>query len=200
MAAGGGPPQADAGAFRDSLAEHRRGPGRLGKPWGRSLDLGYSPKNKPALICMDKAKEIVRTAVKMLPRKMRYSVRSSLGLYPLHQHPELNLIDFHKGSHIIFDVGAHEGGFTGDLLLRAPLSSVHCFEPNPAVFPTLEEKCKSYGTLENKPRATARNLAVGSTNESKEFLVTKNSACSSFLPRLHSTRTGQENSANLKGR
>lgn len=130
---------------------------------------------------MDKVKEMLRNAVRLLPRKMRYSVRSSMGLYELHQHPELNLIDFHKGSRVIFDVGAHEGGFTGDLLLRAPLSRVHCFEPNPGVFPILEKNCKSYGMLDNRPRAIANNIALGSTTESKEFLVTKNSACSSFF-------------------
>lgn len=102
-------------------------------------------------------------------------------LHDIRQHPELNVINFHSGSKVIIDVGAHVGGFTGDVLLRAPLAQFHCFEANPRVFSILEKNCISYGLLNHKPRALAHNIALGSKEEVRDFLITKNSACSSFF-------------------
>lgn len=133
------------------------------------------------MIIINRSKQYISNAAKILPKSLRYSLRSFLRLHELGNHPELNLIDFHSGSNIILDVGANEGGFAGEILLRAPLARVHCFEPNPNIFPTLKENCKTYGELNHAPRAIPHNIALGSSIESKEFLITQHHACSSFL-------------------
>lgn len=127
--------------------------------------------------------------VKILPKPLRYTIRSYGRLDESILHPDLNLIDFHTGSPIIFDVGANVGGFTGDLMLRAPLARFHCFEPNPEIFSTLKANVLRYGTLHNKPRAIANNFALGSREETKEFILTGNSVCSSFFEAAEKTRS-----------
>jgi FkbM family methyltransferase len=124
--------------------------------------------------------EILSLALKVLPKKARYSIRSFFALHDLRYHPELQLIDFHSGSRTILDAGANEGGFAGEILLRSPLSRLHCFEPNPNIFSILEKKCQSFGNFDNSPRAIAYNVALGRAPEIKDFMITNNSACSSF--------------------
>lgn len=131
---------------------------------------------------MVKPKKFLNQAVKIFPKKIRYNIRSFLALHDLLYHPELQLVDFHSGSRSILDVGANEGGFAGEILLRAPLAHLHCFEPNPNIFPILEKKCQGFGSLDNAPRAIAHNIALGSRTEDKDFMITNNSACSSFYP------------------
>jgi FkbM family methyltransferase len=126
-------------------------------------------------------KGYLSTAVKILPKPLRYSIRSYARLHEDILHPELKLIDFHTGSPIIFDVGANIGGFVGDLMLRAPLARFHCFEPHPEIFEALKRNCVKYGMLDNKPRAIANNFALGSREETKEFILTDRSVCSSFF-------------------
>ena len=136
---------------------------------------------KPGRDPLHNLKDILSASVKVFPKNLRYTIRSHMRLHDSQVHPELNLIDFNSGSKVIIDVGAHEGGFTGELLLRAPLAKFHCFEPNPNVFPILEKNCIGYGLLDHKPRALAHNVALGSKEGVHDFLITKNSACSSFF-------------------
>jgi hypothetical protein len=140
-------------------------------------------------------KRYLSTAVKILPKPLRYSIRSYARLHEDILHPELKLIDFHTGSPIIFDVGANIGGFVGDLMLRAPLARFHCFEPHPEIFEALKRNCVKYGMLDNKPRAIANNFALGSREETKEFILTDMSVCSSFLNRLINIAPGRVNGA-----
>ena len=67
-------------------------------------------------------------------------------------HPQLDCINFSSGSNIIFDVGANRGNFATSILLRAPLSQVHGFEPNPEIFSIFEEVSNNVGKNNGKPR------------------------------------------------
>lgn len=71
---------------------------------------------------------------RFLPRRWRWAVKRFLRLNQGLIHPQLNCINFSSGPNIIFDVGANRGNFATNILLRAPLSQVHGFEPNPEIF------------------------------------------------------------------
>lgn len=119
---------------------------------------------------------------RVLPQRLRWYIKSKLGLGRALLHSELNNINFSVGSRYILDVGANRGGFASDILLRAPLAEVHCFEPNTKVFPLLKEKCKKLGLFRNKPRAIANAIALGSSCGDEELIITEFHPASSFLP------------------
>ena len=64
----------------------------------------------------------------------------------------LDLIDFGSKECVILDVGANRGGFAGNILLHAPLATVHCFEPNQELYLELKNKATLFGRNLGKPR------------------------------------------------
>lgn len=116
------------------------------------------------------------------PLRWRWEVKRILRLNKGLIHPQLDHIDFSSGSNIIFDVGANRGNFATNILLRAPLSHVHGFEPNPDIFPVFEEVSNNVGKNNGKPRIIANQCGVGSTTGQIEFIVNKAHYTSSFLP------------------
>ncbi len=100
------------------------------------------------------------------------------------------MIDFQKGSRTVFDVGANRGNFAATILLGAPLSQVHCFEPNPELFPQLKEKCHSFGLEKGQPRAIPNAVGIGSKPGTLELIVTNFAAASSMLPISDASRVG----------
>ena len=97
-------------------------------------------------------------------------------------HPQLDCINFSSGSNIIFDVGANRGNFATSILLRAPLSQVHGFEPNPEIFSIFEEVSNNVGKNNGKPRIIANQCGVGRSTDQIEFIINKAHYTSSFLP------------------
>lgn len=117
-----------------------------------------------------------------LPRRWRWEIKRILRLNQGLIHPQLDHIDFFSGSNIIFDVGANRGNFATSILLRAPLSQVHGFEPNPEIFPVFEEVSNNVGKNNGKPRIIANQYGVGSAPAQTEFIINKAHYTSSFLP------------------
>jgi FkbM family methyltransferase len=113
-----------------------------------------------------------------------------LGIDMMKVHPELNCVDFRKGSRVILDVGANRGNFATNILLGAPLSEVHCFEPNPELFPELEAKCRSLGSEKGRPRAIANGIGVGTASGTLDLIVTNFAPASSMLPVSEASRSG----------
>lgn len=102
----------------------------------------------------------------------------------------LDMIDFGRDRCIVLDVGASVGGFAGNILLRAPLAEVHCFEPNPGVIPKLEANARRYGNWKGQPRCIINTQAVGSHPGREELLVTSLAVASSLLPVSDASRRG----------
>lgn len=126
----------------------------------------------------------------LFPRSLRWRIKRFLGVGGLPIHKELGMIDFRKGSRIVFDVGANRGNFAATILLGAPLSQVHCFEPNPELFPQLEAKCHSFGMEKGRPRAIPNSVGVGASPGMLELIVTNFAPASSMLPVGQAAETG----------
>lgn len=124
------------------------------------------------------------------PRSLRWRVKRLLGRGGMPIHQELQMIDFRRGSRTVFDVGANRGNFAATILLGAPLSQVHCFEPNPELFPQLKAKCESFGLEQGMPRAIPNGVGVGSQPGTLELIVTNFAAASSMLPIADASREG----------
>lgn len=114
----------------------------------------------------------------------RYYVRKikqKLKLNPVPSRPVLDCINFGSEECVILDVGACEGGFAGDILLRAPLATVYCFEPNHDLCTKLREVVKSFGTNLGRQRCHVVEVGVGENNVKREFIVSSFYPGSSFL-------------------
>jgi FkbM family methyltransferase len=104
--------------------------------------------------------------------------------------PVLDLIDFGSGRVIVLDVGANVGGFAGDILLRAPLAEVHCFEPNTSAYADLESNATRYNVLKGRLRCFTLPAAVGSRVETRDLIVTGFEEASSLLAVTDHCRRG----------
>ncbi|MDH6106152.1 FkbM family methyltransferase [Anabaenopsis tanganyikae CS-531] len=124
--------------------------------------------------------------IKYYIRKIKQKFK--LNLVP--SRPVLDLIDFGSKECVILDVGANRGGFAGNILLHAPLATVHCFEPNQELYLDLKNKATLFGRNLGKPRCHVVGVGVGENNEKREFTVSKFHASSSFLPTAEATKKG----------
>lgn len=106
------------------------------------------------------------------------------------KRPVLDLVDFGTTAGHVLDVGANRGGFASEVLVRAPLMSVHCFEPNSDLAKRLTSKAEVWGLLNGAPRATVHRCAVGSEVTTQELIVTEFHAASSLLSVTDATRHG----------
>lgn len=99
-------------------------------------------------------------------------------------------MNFGTSPGVVLDVGANRGGFASEILVRAPLMQVHCFEPNQEICERLAEKSSKWGTFRGKPRCIVNRQGVGSVTERKDLIVTGLHAASSFLAVTEATRSG----------
>lgn len=127
---------------------------------------------------------------RLFPRAWRWAVKRRLGLDRCPAHPEINEIDFTVGSRVVLDVGAFVGNFATNLLLRAPLAEIHCFEPNPEMFPRLEATCKNMGKNAGRPRCRAWQQAVGAAPGTAELTISEFPPANSLLPVSEASREG----------
>jgi FkbM family methyltransferase len=104
--------------------------------------------------------------------------------------PVLDLVDFGKRRCTVLDVGANVGGFAGNVLLRAPMATVHCFEPNAELEGRLRDNAARYGKLGNRPRCVVKMTGVGEVDAQRELIVTGLHAASSFLNVTETLRQG----------
>lgn len=97
-------------------------------------------------------------------------IRQRFKLYKVPFRPVLDIINFGSLECVILDVGACEVGFAGEILLRAPLSTVHCFEPNKHLCKVLREKAKQFGKdLRKKSRCIVVEAGVGEKKDKKNL-------------------------------
>lgn len=96
--------------------------------------------------------------------------------------PVLDLVDFGSTPGIVLDVGASVGGFASQVLVKAPLMQVHCFEPNTEVSAKLIDNAAKWGVFQTRPRAVINQVGVGSKTEARDFIITELQVASSFLP------------------
>ncbi len=104
--------------------------------------------------------------------------------------PVLDLVDFGTQPGIVLDVGANCGGFASNILVRAPLMQVHCFEPNEELGNALSRKAQSWGKCFGHPRCLVSIAGVGSANGDLDLIVTGMHGASSFLPVSDVSRNG----------
>lgn len=123
-------------------------------------------------------------------REMVWRLRHRFRLNKVGRRPVLDLVEFGRERCVVLDVGAHKGGFAGDILLRAPLAEVHCFEPNPNILPPLKANAARYGTFRNRPRCVVSSCAVGDVEQSQPLIVTGLSSASSLLAVTDNVRSG----------
>jgi FkbM family methyltransferase len=76
---------------------------------------------------------------------------------------------------VVVDVGANEGQTARRVLQEFPRATVHCFEPSPETFESLQQNIGS------DPRVHFEQLACGSKVGSVDFHITANHWCSSVL-------------------
>jgi FkbM family methyltransferase len=119
---------------------------------------------------------------RLFPRRWRWTVKRLLRLPSGQLGHQLDEIDFRTGPRLILDVGANRGNFATNVLLKSPLAEVHCFEPNPEIFPLLEAQCARLGREAGRPRAVAFPCGVGAVAGELELQVLAFDAASSFLP------------------
>src|SRR3954468_20291301 len=118
---------------------------------------------------------------RLFPRRWRWAIKRLLRLSSGQLGPQLDEIDFRAGSRLILDVGANRGNFATNVLLKSPLAEVHCFEPNPALYPLLEAQCARLGHEAGRPRAVAFPCGVGAEEGQLELQVLAFDAASSFM-------------------
>jgi FkbM family methyltransferase len=82
---------------------------------------------------------------------------------------EIYSIDLTKNNPVIFDVGAHIGLATIYFKKEYPTAFISAFEPNPNVFPLLEENV-SMNRLQN---ISLYNIALGERSGSKNLYIDK---------------------------
>ena len=76
-------------------------------------------------------------------------------------------IDLGKTTPVIFDVGAHIGLATIFFNQKYPLARITAFEPNPNIFPLLEENTY-YNNIQN---VTLHNIALGKTPSKRTLFI-----------------------------
>lgn len=96
--------------------------------------------------------------------------------------PVLDLVDFGSEPGIVLDVGANVGGFAMDVLVRAPLMQLHCFEPNSDLIGKLSSNASRCGNYKLKPRCVVNFIGLGAKDEQRVFNTTNFNPASSFLP------------------
>lgn len=116
----------------------------------------------------------------MIRHFVRY-LKQRFRLVNLPVRPVVDLVDFGSRACTVLDVGASRGGFAGDVLLRAPLATVHCFEPNSAIVKELRKSAIKYGSHLGQPRCIVEASGVGENHEQGELIVTGLAEASSFL-------------------
>ncbi|TWU27180.1 2-O-methyltransferase NoeI [Novipirellula galeiformis] len=97
------------------------------------------------------------------------------------ERPVLDLVDFGTTPGVVLDVGANKGGFASKVLVQAPLTQVHCFEPNGELSTRLEGIASTWGAFRGSPRCIVNHLGVGSSMSQMELIVTGMHGASSFL-------------------
>lgn len=125
----------------------------------------------------------------MIRHFVRY-LKQRFRLVQLPPRPVIDFVDFGRKDCVVLDVGANRGGFAGNVLLRAPLATVHCFEPNPALVPHLESVAKSFGSNGEHPRCLVVPAAAGECAGRSELIVTGLSAASSLMTVSDLARAG----------
>ncbi|MCA9052372.1 MAG: FkbM family methyltransferase [Planctomycetaceae bacterium] len=123
-------------------------------------------------------------------RQLTWTLRQRHRRSKFGSRPVLDLIDFGRRRCVVLDVGAHAGGFAGDVLVRAPMAEVHCFEPNSDVFGRLQAAADRYGMWAGSPRCLTNRCAVGSISETRELHVTQLTTASSLLVVSNSAKCG----------
>lgn len=125
----------------------------------------------------------------MITDLVRY-LKQRFRLVKVPPRPVLDLIDFRGAPCTVLDVGANRGGFAGNILLRAPLATVHCFEPNAELESLLRTAAQRFGTRRGSPRCVVVRAAAGEERGVAELIVTGLSAASSLLPVSLEARRG----------
>ena len=118
----------------------------------------------------------MKQLIKKLVRKLGYNVTrydpDKLGYHQLE-----DIQHFCKtSSPLIFDVGANVGQSIDYFRTIFSDSTIHSFEPNPDIFPQLQQHSQSL------QKSFAWNFALGSKEEQLAFEVNSASVMSSFLP------------------
>ena len=126
-------------------------------------------------------------------RQLLWWYRQRFRTNKVQARPGLDLVDFGSSRCIILDVGASRGGFASNILIRAPLSEVHCFEPNPEIAAVLESSAQRFGRLKGAPRCIVNAVGVGNRVETRKLIVTQMHEASSFLALRQVTRDGWPN-------
>lgn len=134
----------------------------------------------------------MRSKSPFIPWEIKGLIKEKLGLTYKHNKEHFGLVDFATGSQIIFDVGAHRGGFMTSTLLAYPRVNVLCFEPNVEVFPTLEKVCNEMGRCWGRPRAQAFHMGLGATETEQDFIISNYEKGSSFLPHNEAVKKAWE--------
>lgn len=82
---------------------------------------------------------------------------------------EIYSIHLQNNSPTIFDIGSYIGLSTIYFKDLYPKAKIRCFEPNPNIFPILEENI----FLNNLKDVTLHNIALGKNNETRSFYIDK---------------------------
>ena len=76
---------------------------------------------------------------------------------------------------VVFDVGANVGQFAESLIAHQPLAELHVFEPIPEAMAKLRQSLEALGGIH------FNQLALGRSNERRDFVVRRFDEASSFL-------------------
>ena len=125
----------------------------------------------------------------MIRHALRY-LKQRFRLVKVPQRPVLDAVDFGRAECVVLDVGANRGGFAGNVLLRAPLATVHCFEPNAGLAPHLRSAARRFGVGKRSPRCFVVQAAAGEFRQRAELIVTGLSAASSLMEVSNEARAG----------
>ena len=115
----------------------------------------------------------------LLPYRYKQGIKRLLGLPSARLHDDWKLLEMlgkQDDSHIIFDLGAHNGWFTHCWLDWCPLAEVHAFEPYHPAYKKLSLK------FNQNDNVTINNFGVGDSEEQSNLNVLESSKISnSFL-------------------
>lgn len=81
-----------------------------------------------------------------------------------------------KSAALVLDIGANQGQTVRKIRQRLPESTIHCFEPSPATFALLEQKCA------HLPKTRLWNQGMGAEEGQLRLFENSHSEMSSFLP------------------
>lgn len=119
-------------------------------------------------------KRLVRA---LIPLRLRTAIRVFLHRYPYDRRvrfPEIGRLRLPLRP-VVFDAGANVGDFAEAMIAFRPWVRLHCFEPLPDAFATLQQTVGSYGGI------ALNNFALGAHSGRSELLVSRFGEASSFL-------------------